>query len=968
MSFPPRPPMVPGMPMPFMGLPGMPPGMPVGIPPPMMGGPPPGGNGPPMQFFSGGPGHPRPGMQGPPLVPPPVNTNVRNRPVTVSKPPVVKQPEPAQPSPQPVPSQPSGPPVTVFVGNITEKWPDAMIRQLLATCGQVVNWKRVQGASGKLQGFGFCEFNGPDAGLRAVRLLHELEVGDKKLVVKVDAKTSSVLEEFKAERKKRKAEGLLENKTEENDKSGSTGKSKKTADGHQEEDYMDNEMKEADERSRVRIGIIFREFKNELDAYVPPGGNEKPEKDSAASKQQIQDKLHLLKLSSLDKNSSMKPPDSDDLPEDLALEEGKREIITREISNFRENMKQEKQKEEERKKIYRERRERERARDERRKEERGSPERIRRDRSRSRGSRGRDAVSPARRRSRSRSDEPSRRDRNRDREDRDRGRDRDRERDRDRRRRSRDRRSRSKSRERERERSPPPPPKPRYREREEEEEAAEQKRIERKAREKEAAYEERLRAWEMREQKKAKEIQRDRERVLRIDDDQQRNAKRMKQFLEDYDDEKHDSKYYKGKELQRRLADRAKELEADNKDRQREREELEDIKLRMLTSNATPPGGTPLASRFDKYKKPMSDSTNTSLTSTPTYKTAGFAKIDATVRKSPIASRLQALASNPSNHLKNGNAVTQNIESSPLPRSQSSETMKTAVDTSNTHAAPTAVKEQQQQQPPTTGQQTSFSAIQFSSFVPISKSNPTTPNSTAASPAVNVAQMSPSLKSLAGTGFQITLNSGGNPSKDEDSRNSFPSPAVSGGMPSPAGSRDDDDFSAPGFSPADLPKKKKMDVRDVFNQDEDDNDGFGSARKRKLVPLDFDEPKKGKKDDKIPEDKKKHIKSLIEKIPTDKAALFAHEIDWDMLDNTLMEKRIRPWINKKIIDYIGEPEPTLVDFICSKVLGRSAPQSILDDVMMVLDDEAEVFVVKMWRLLVYEIAAKKLGGSYFDNA
>jgi len=51
-----------------------------------------------------------------------------------------------------------------------------------------------------------------------------------------------------------------------------------------------------------------------------------------------------------------------------------------------------------------------------------------------------------------------------------------------------------------------------------------------------------------------------------------------------------------------------------------------------------------------------------------------------------------------------------------------------------------------------------------------------------------------------------------------------------------------------------------------------------------------------------------------------------------------MEKRIRPWINKKIIEYIGEPEPTLVDFICSKVLGRSAPQSILDDVMMVIED------------------------------
>ena len=48
-----------------------------------------------------------------------------------------------------------------------------------------------------------------------------------------------------------------------------------------------------------------------------------------------------------------------------------------------------------------------------------------------------------------------------------------------------------------------------------------------------------------------------------------------------------------------------------------------------------------------------------------------------------------------------------------------------------------------------------------------------------------------------------------------------------------------------------------------------------------------------------------------------------------------MEKRIRPWINKKIIEYIGEPEPTLVDFICSKVLAGSKPTAILNDVQMV---------------------------------
>ncbi|RVE40358.1 hypothetical protein evm_014992 [Chilo suppressalis] len=124
-----------------------------------------------------------------------------------------------------------------------------------------------------------------------------------------------------------------------------------------------------------------------------------------------------------------------------------------------------------------------------------------------------------------------------------------------------------------------------------------------------------------------------------------------------------------------------------------------------------------------------------------------------------------------------------------------------------------------------------------------------------------------------------------------------------------------------------------------------------------------DKNKKGEseKDNKSAEEKRKHIKSLIDKIPTQKEQLFQYKLDTTQIDDALMEKKIRPWINKKIIEYIGEPEPTLVDFICSKVVAGSQPQGILDDVQMVLDEEAEVFVVKMWRLLIYELEAKRAG-------
>ena len=53
-------------------------------------------------------------------------------------------------------------------------------------------------------------------------------------------------------------------------------------------------------------------------------------------------------------------------------------------------------------------------------------------------------------------------------------------------------------------------------------------------------------------------------------------------------------------------------------------------------------------------------------------------------------------------------------------------------------------------------------------------------------------------------------------------------------------------------------------------------------------------------------------------------------------------------------------EATLVDFICSKIIAGADAMSLLGDVSMVLDDEAENFVVKMWRLLIYEVEAKKV--------
>lgn len=53
------------------------------------------------------------------------------------------------------------------------------------------------------------------------------------------------------------------------------------------------------------------------------------------------------------------------------------------------------------------------------------------------------------------------------------------------------------------------------------------------------------RIWENRERKKAKEYERAKEKELKREEKREKEAKIMKEFLEDYDDERDDPKYYK---------------------------------------------------------------------------------------------------------------------------------------------------------------------------------------------------------------------------------------------------------------------------------------------------------------------------------------------------------------------------------------------------------------------------------------
>ena len=80
-------------------------------------------------------------------------------------------------------------------------------------------------------------------------------------------------------------------------------------------------------------------------------------------------------------------------------------------------------------------------------------------------------------------------------------------------------------------------------------------------------------------------------------------------------------------------------------------------------------------------------------------------------------------------------------------------------------------------------------------------------------------------------------------------------------------------------SAANQASRKKLEA--VFSAGDDD-DAAGAAPKRKLVKLDEEDISKAESEE--AEDKKRIIKSLIERIPTAKDELFAYSLDWSIVD------------------------------------------------------------------------------------
>jgi len=185
-----------------------------------------------------------------------------------------------------------------------------------------------------------------------------------------------------------------------------------------------------------------------------------------------------------------------------------------------------------------------------------------------------------------------------------------------------------------------------------------------------------------------------------------------------------------------------------------------------------------------------------------------------------------------------------------------------------------------------------------------------------------------------------------------------------------------------GLQPISLKKEPKVPGGLLGNGDDDD-DGF--KKKRALIPLTYDDDDnkqqapenaaaarinirfgKGHLTSKdspgLSEEKKKlKMKEIVASVPTDKDALWKIPIKWDWLSESIINDKLKPFANKKIIDYLGLQEDELVVAIIDHIRAKKDAQGLVEELEPVLAEEAEEFTLKFWRMLVFELRAAEAG-------
>ncbi|KAK9799951.1 putative PWI domain-containing protein [Seiridium cardinale] len=149
------------------------------------------------------------------------------------------------------------------------------------------------------------------------------------------------------------------------------------------------------------------------------------------------------------------------------------------------------------------------------------------------------------------------------------------------------------------------------------------------------------------------------------------------------------------------------------------------------------------------------------------------------------------------------------------------------------------------------------------------------------------------------------------------------------------------------------PQRKTIaEVEGLLEDEEEDN------KKRTIVPIKFEPADAAGMST---EEREQAVRSLAQEIPNEKEGLWQWDIKWDFLDESVIRDKLRPFVEKKLVEYLGVMEELLLEVVEEHLRKHGKPAELVETLAEALDDEAEALVKKLWRMVIFYTESEKRG-------
>ncbi|KAI1330908.1 hypothetical protein F5Y16DRAFT_361559 [Xylariaceae sp. FL0255] len=150
------------------------------------------------------------------------------------------------------------------------------------------------------------------------------------------------------------------------------------------------------------------------------------------------------------------------------------------------------------------------------------------------------------------------------------------------------------------------------------------------------------------------------------------------------------------------------------------------------------------------------------------------------------------------------------------------------------------------------------------------------------------------------------------------------------------------------------PQRKTIAEVEGLLEDEDED----ASTRRQLIPIKFEPTAMATMTD---EERDQAVRALAQEIPNEKEGLWEWDVKWDFLDEGVIREKLRPFVEKKLVEYLGVQEQLLIEVVEEHLRKHGKASELVDELAEALDDEAEALVKKLWRMVIFFTESEKRG-------